>query len=85
MYCRIIPLDMDGGDHVMLVILSTTVTNAFCTDVGAKIYTQDVDIAHHIIQYVCTHYTNLYVVSFQLHLVSSRLAVQMYHYNLIHI
>ena len=35
MYCRINPLVMDGGDHVMLIILPTNVTNAFCTDVGA--------------------------------------------------
>ena len=48
MYCRVIPLDMDGGDHVMLIILSTTVTVAFCTDVGAE-YIKDVNIAYQII------------------------------------
>ena len=37
MYCKIIPLEMDGGDHVMLIILPTNVTNAFCTDEGAKL------------------------------------------------
>ena len=36
MYCRIIPLEMDGGDHVMLITLPTAVTVAFCTEVGAK-------------------------------------------------
>ena len=36
MYCRIIPLVIDGGDHVMLTVLPTNVTSEFCTDDGAE-------------------------------------------------
>ena len=36
MYCGIIPLVMAGGDHVMLIVLSTNVTSELCTDDGAE-------------------------------------------------
>lgn len=36
MYCRIIPLAMAGGDHVMFIILLTTVSSKLLTDEGAE-------------------------------------------------
>ena len=36
MYCKIMPLEMDGGDHVMLIISSTSDTVALCIDKGAE-------------------------------------------------
>ena len=36
MYCRIIPLGVDGGDHVMLIVLPTNVTSEFSTNDGAE-------------------------------------------------
>jgi len=88
MYCRIIPLEMDGGDHVMLIILPTSVTDGLCTDEGAeciKIKETKCNDSTNNTKYIHPYNTNLHEVNFYLSLVSFQLEVQMYHSHLIHI